>query len=72
MNIADQMEKFELVTADAEYTYAKGMIKELHDKLVDTIPLMTKDDLNAFIALVECELNERDENFDDYLTDLPF
>jgi len=72
MNVADELDKFELVAADAEYTYAKVMIGELHDKLVDTIPLMSKDDLTAFIALVECELNERDENYDDYLKDLPF
>ena len=63
---------FELVAATGEHTYSKGMITELHDKLLDTIPLMTNDDLTSFIALVECELNERDENFDEYLQDVPF
>jgi hypothetical protein len=72
MNVTDEMDKFELVTADAEHTYSKAMIGELHDKLVDTIPLMTTDDLSAFIALIECELNERDEDYNEFLKDLPF
>ena len=49
---------FELVAATGENTHAKGKIAELHDQLVDTIPLMTDDDLTAFIALVECELGK--------------
>ena len=72
MNRYEKDEAFELVAATGEHTYAKSMIGELHDKLVDTIPLMTNDDMTAFIAIIECELNERDGTFDDYLQDTPF
>ena len=71
MNRYEIDEVFALVAADAEHAYAKGRITELHDLLLDTIPLMTADDLSEFIALVECELNERDENYAEFLKDIP-
>ena len=72
MNRYEIDEVFALVAATGEHAYAKGRIAELHDLLLDCIPLMTNDDLTSLIALVECELNERDENFDEYLLDVPF
>ena len=62
-------EIFENQMAYGEEAYAKGKAKELHDLLVDTIPLLTNEALDSFIALIECELRERNEA---ELDDLPF
>ena len=72
MNRYEKEEVFELVQARGEHMYSHMMIKELHDHLVDCIPLMTVDDLTSFVALIECEVKERDEYYDSYLQDVPF
>jgi hypothetical protein len=72
MNRYERDEAFELVQATGEHMYSHMKVKEVHDHLVDEIPLMTNDDLNAFIRLIECESNERDEYYEKLLTDCPF
>ena len=69
MNRYEKDEAFELVQATGEETYAKGKAKGLHDHLVGVIPLLTNEALDSFIALIECELRERNEA---ELDDLPF
>jgi hypothetical protein len=72
MNRYEKDDAFELVQAAGEHMYSHMKVKEVHDHLVDEIPLMTIDDLTSFIALIECEMNERDKYYDQLLTDCPF
>ena len=72
MNRYERDEAFELVQARGEHMYSHMKIKEVHDHLVDEIPLMTNDDMTAFIALIECEMNERDERYNEILVERPF
>ena len=65
----DQQELRDLEAASGEQEYADGKVQEGHDMLVDLIPLMTNEQIEAFIKLMEVELRERDMA---ELDDLPF
>ena len=63
---------FELEAATAEQVYSNGEIQQLHDKIVDCMPLMTTDDVESLVALMENELKERDADFEQFIKDIPF
>ena len=72
MNRYEKDDAFELVQATGEHMYSYHKIKEVHDLIVDEMPMMTNDDLDAFRALFECEMNDRDEHYEKLLKDCPF
>ena len=72
MNRYEKDDAFELVQATGEHMYSFYKIKEVHDHIVDEMPMMTNDDLDAFRALFECEMNDRDEHYEKLLKDCPF
>ena len=64
--------ELEMQETKAEQEYCDGMAAELIETFINTLPVLSDEQIGTMIAAAEVELRERDTRVEEYANDLPF